>query len=98
MALQVHNVTVANERVERHPFAGHYDHVTSRAFASLEDMIRWCRPLPAADGTFLAMKGVYPDAELAALPDDILIQQIDALQVPTIDAERHMVILARKDK
>lgn len=98
MALDVANVTVANERVEQHPLQGYYDHVTSRAFASLEDMIRWCRPLPTEKGTFLAMKGVYPDAELAALPDDILVQQVDALQVPTIDAERHMVILARKDK
>ena len=57
MEMGLTNVTVANERVENHVNQGAYDHVTSRAFASLEDMINWCLPLPSAKGNFLAMKG-----------------------------------------
>ncbi|MBJ7551571.1 16S rRNA (guanine(527)-N(7))-methyltransferase RsmG [Marinomonas ostreistagni] len=96
MEMGLDNVTVANERVEKHVHQGIYDHVTSRAFASLEDMINWCLPLPSANGNFLAMKGVYPDDELAQLPDTVVVQEIKPLSVPTIDAERHMVIMTRK--
>ncbi len=49
-----------------------------------------------ANGNFLAMKGVYPDEELAQLPDTVVVQEIKPLSVPTIDAERHMVIMTRK--
>ncbi|SBS30903.1 Ribosomal RNA small subunit methyltransferase G [Marinomonas aquimarina] len=96
MEMGLKNVTVANERVENHAHQGAYDHVTSRAFASLEDMINWCLPLPSASGNFLAMKGVYPDDELEQLPDTVTVQEIQPLSVPTIDAERHMVIMTRK--
>ncbi|MGB2063926.1 Ribosomal RNA small subunit methyltransferase G [Marinomonas gallaica] len=96
MEMGLTNVTVANERVENHVNQGAYDHVTSRAFASLEDMINWCLPLPSAKGNFLAMKGVYPEDELESLPDTVTVKEIKALSVPTIDAERHMVIMTRK--
>ncbi len=96
MEMGLKNVTVANERVESHAHQGAYDHVTSRAFASLEDMINWCLPLPSATGNFLAMKGVYPEDELAQLPDTVTVETIKPLSVPTIDAERHMVIMTRK--
>ncbi|RDL44922.1 16S rRNA (guanine(527)-N(7))-methyltransferase RsmG [Marinomonas piezotolerans] len=96
MEMGLSNVSVANERVEKHARQGEYDHVTSRAFASLEDMINWCLPLPSANGNFLAMKGVYPEDELLQLPDTVTVQTIQPLSVPTIDAERHMVIMTRK--
>lgn len=96
MEMGLENVTVANERVELHAQQGVYDHVTSRAFASLQDMINWCLPLPKTDGNFLAMKGVYPHDELAELPDTVEVNHIQPLTVPTIDAERHMVIMTRK--
>jgi 16S rRNA (guanine527-N7)-methyltransferase len=41
--------------------------VTSRAFASLLDFVRWTEPCLAVGGVWLAMKGQRPDAELAAL-------------------------------
>ncbi|TDO97425.1 16S rRNA (guanine(527)-N(7))-methyltransferase RsmG [Marinomonas balearica] len=96
MDLGLSNVTVANERVEKHVNQGHYDHVISRAFASLEDMINWCLPLPHKDGNFLAMKGVYPENEINQLPDGVIVQDVFPLMVPTIDAERHMVVMTRK--
>ena len=33
----------------------------------LQDMVAGCRHLLAPDGRFLAMKGVYPEQELAAV-------------------------------
>lgn len=96
MDLGINNVTIANERVEKHPHQGEYDHVISRAFASLQDMITWTLPLPKDDGNFLAMKGVYPHDEIAALPAEVTVLSVEPLNVPTIQAERHMVVMTRK--
>lgn len=96
MELGIDNVTVANERVEKHAHQGEYDHVISRAFASLQDMINWTLPLPKDTGNFLAMKGVHPDKELANLPSEVEVVDIKSLNVPNIQAERHMVIMVRK--
>lgn len=96
MELGIDNVTVANERVEKHAHQGEYDHVISRAFASLQDMINWTLPLPKDTGNFLAMKGVHPDKELADLPSEVEVVDIKSLNVPNIQAERHMVIMVRK--
>ncbi|MFT6403730.1 MAG: 16S rRNA (guanine527-N7)-methyltransferase [Marinomonas primoryensis] len=96
MELGIHNVTVENERVEKHPHQGEYDHVISRAFASLQDMIRWTLPLPSNTGDFLAMKGVYPSEEIAALPKEVDLVSVEPLNVPNIQAERHMVVMTRK--
>jgi 16S rRNA (guanine527-N7)-methyltransferase len=96
MELGINNVTVANERVEKHLHQGEYDHVISRAFASLQDMINWTLPLPKETGNFLAMKGVYPSDEIAALPKEVNFLFAEPLNVPNIQAERHMVVMTRK--
>lgn len=96
MELGIQNVTVANERVEKHPHQGEYDHVISRAFASIQDMINWTLPLPNHTGNFLAMKGVYPSEEIASLPQEVEVVLIEPLNVPNVQAERHMVVMARK--
>jgi 16S rRNA (guanine527-N7)-methyltransferase len=96
MELGIQNVTVANERVEKHAFQGTYDHVISRAFASLQDMINWTLPLPKDTGNFLAMKGVYPSEEIAALPKEVELVSVEPLNVPSVQAERHMVVMTRK--
>ncbi|WP_338269590.1 16S rRNA (guanine(527)-N(7))-methyltransferase RsmG [Marinomonas pontica] len=96
MELGIQNVTVANERVEKHAFQGTYDHVISRAFASLQDMINWTLPLPKDTGNFLAMKGVYPSEEITALPKEVELVSVEPLNVPSVQAERHMVVMTRK--
>lgn len=96
MELGINNVTVMNERVEKHAHQGEYDHVISRAFASLQDMINWTLPLPKETGNFLAMKGVYPSDEIAALPKEVDVILTEPLNVPNIQAERHMVVMTRK--
>ena len=70
-----------------------FDVVTSRAFASLADFVRWTRPLVAPGGRWLAMKGLRPDDELKGLPADVAVEAIIPLAVPGLDAERHLIIL-----
>ena len=87
------NVQVVNLRVESFTPPQPFDGVISRAFASLEDMITGCRHLLAEHGSFWAMKGLYPEAELQAKPDDIQLLQSWPLQVPGEAGERHLLRL-----
>ena len=71
------------------------DAVISRAFSEIADFVRLTRHLLAPGGRFLAMKGVYPRDELAALPDGVRVVETLPLAVPGLDAERHLIILER---
>ena len=42
-------------------------------------------------GRLLAMKGVYPMTEIECLEDKGIIEEVIALKVPGLDAERHLV-------
>lgn len=93
--LDLKNVTVASGRVE----ALHdkkVDVVTSRAFAELGDFITLTKHLLNENGYWAAMKGIYPYEELENVPDFVEVYQIDTLSVPTLNAERHMVLMRPK--
>ena len=90
--LGLKNVTVASGRVET-MYDKKVDVVTSRAFAELHDFVALTKHLLNDHGYWAAMKGVYPYEELENLPKNIEVYQIDKLFVPTLDAERHMVLM-----
>lgn len=94
--LALNNITPVQSRVEAFPSEPPFDGVISRAFASLQDMVNWCHHLPAADGAFYALKGVRPDDEIASLPEGFRLVSIEALKVPELDGERHLVVIARQ--
>ncbi len=73
-----------------------FDGVLSRAFASLTDMLNWCHHLPAPHGAFLALKGLYPEDELAALPKGFVMVSSHPLHVPELDGERHLIVLKKQ--
>lgn len=89
--LGLKNVAVNHARVEE--MSGQYAQISSRAFAELKLFVELTRHLLAPGGRWLAMKGVRPDDEIAALPADIVVEQVIALQVPGLDAERHLILL-----
>lgn len=91
--LKLDNVRVLECRVEA--VEGTYDCVTARAFASLVDMLRWGGRLLAPDGLWLALKGRFPDEELAGVPAGFRVDRIEPLAVPGLDAERHVVVIKR---
>jgi 16S rRNA (guanine527-N7)-methyltransferase len=93
--LSLKNLTVVNDRVENCEFEP-FDQVISRAFASIEDMIKWTHQLCSKEGVFLAMKGLYPEDELSALPDGFELKNCHRLQVPETDGERHLLVLGRR--
>ena len=91
--LALPNVQVACERVEKWHPAAPFDIVVSRAFSELADFVLQAKHLVAPGGTLLAMKGVHPFEEIAKVPYTHRVENVVALTVPTLDAQRHLVLL-----
>ena len=91
--LGLRNVDVQQSRVEDLALAPLPALIVSRAFASLPDMVQGCRALFERGAQLLAMKGVRPDDEIAALPADAKVAQVVALSVPGMDKERHLICI-----
>ncbi|MFO7808005.1 16S rRNA (guanine(527)-N(7))-methyltransferase RsmG [Guyparkeria sp.] len=89
------NVTVRRERVEQLDPAERFDCVISRAFAALADFVRLGAPLLADGGRLYAMKGRLDPQELDALPGGFAITARNALAIPDLDAERHLLVVER---
>lgn len=85
------NVTVRHARVEE--MTGAFAQISSRAFTELQRFVELTRHLLAPGGRWLAMKGIRPDDEIAALPPGIVVESVIPLIVPGLDAERHLIIL-----
>ena len=90
--LGLENVTVVNSRVELFQPEVGFDIVVSRAFTSLQSFSEITRHLCAPHGQFYAMKGKYPQQELAEMADVFEVSISHKLQVPGLDDERHLVI------
>jgi 16S rRNA (guanine527-N7)-methyltransferase len=82
-------------RVEDYAPVSPFDVVISRAFSDLATFVQTSGRHLAAAGELVAMKGVYPHEEIAQLPADFRITRSPALSVPGLDAERHLIIMAR---
>lgn len=94
------NARVAESRAEALDLGTHnggvaYDALTARALATLPDIIDVGGHLLKPGGALLAMKGAVPYEEIAALPAGWRVRTIGALAVPGLDAERHLVVVAR---
>jgi 16S rRNA (guanine527-N7)-methyltransferase len=90
--LGLRNIEVVQTRSEKFAPAEKFDTLTARAFSSLEELLTVAAHLCAAGGRILAMKGVYPTEELAAVGDNYRIE-VKALTVPGLEAARHLVLL-----
>lgn len=88
------NVEVIRRRAEQLDRPQHYARITSRAFATLGEMVEKTARLLAPDGCWLAMKGTQPSKEQADLPPGLAVKTV-ALQVPGEVGQRHLVILRR---
>jgi 16S rRNA (guanine527-N7)-methyltransferase len=87
------NAQVHVGRAEEWQPAVRFDVAVSRAFADLAGFAEAARHLVKPGGTLAAMKGVYPDEELALLPQDVALIQAIPLQVPSLKAARHLLLL-----
>ncbi|MBJ6136355.1 16S rRNA (guanine(527)-N(7))-methyltransferase RsmG [Marinobacter litoralis] len=95
LELGLKNVEVIHGRAEDCQPEQPFQQISSRAFTALENLVSWCGQLLAQDGEFLAMKGQYPDDEVAALPSQWQVESNHSLKVPGADGERHLLIVTR---
>ncbi|WP_166252868.1 16S rRNA (guanine(527)-N(7))-methyltransferase RsmG [Marinobacter salicampi] len=95
LELKLDNVDIIHGRAEACDPSIRYTQISSRAFTALDNMVAWCGNLLAVDGEFLAMKGQFPDDEVAALPADWRVKAHHPLQVPGCAGERHLLIIDR---
>ena len=95
--LKLDNMTPVQSRIESfetEPF----DAITSRAFATLKDMVDGSIHLLKEEGYFYAMKGLYPTEEIGELDNRTTVVDCFALHVPGEEAERHLVKIQKSDK
>lgn len=93
--LKLDNVEVIQSRVENYHPPFDFDTVTSRAFSELAQMLKWTQHLIGKDSIWLAMKGRYPETELASIN---LPYQVNTYTVPGLDGERCCVIIQNATK
>jgi 16S rRNA (guanine527-N7)-methyltransferase len=87
------NVAIAVSRVEDFRPPALFDIVISRAFADLASFVEGATRHLSPNGRLYAMKGVMPDAEIAALPASVRVAGKTALVVPGLDAARSLVVM-----
>ena len=87
--------TVHACRAEQVDESGQHDQLTARALGTLGEILRLGGHLLKPGGRLLAMKGRVPDDEIAAPPPGYAVEQLVALRVPGLDAERHLVIVRK---
>lgn len=66
--------------------------VIARGYAELARLVADTRHLLEPDGVIAAMKGVMPKDEMAKLPAGVDCSDVRRLEVPQLDAERHLVL------
>jgi 16S rRNA (guanine527-N7)-methyltransferase len=93
--LGIDNLEVLCGRVEEVRRDEKFDVVISRAFSDLCLFVNLTKHLCKATGTWLAMKGVFPEAELKELAEKLNLtpSKAEVLKVPGLDAQRHLVFL-----
>jgi 16S rRNA (guanine527-N7)-methyltransferase len=91
--LQLGNARVVVARAEEWRSSPPATAAVSRAFSDLAGFVQAARHMVAPGGILAAMKGVYPDEELAQLPAGTRADSVIPLRVPQLDAVRHLVLL-----
>ena len=94
-ALELKNVAVVQSRAESYQPDMRFDTVLARAVGPVADLVKVAGPLVVGGGRLLAMKGRYPEQELAARLDGWKVAAVHPLSVPGLGEERHLVELCR---
>lgn len=93
--LKLTNVKAVQARIESYQSEQLFDVIISRALGEAQHLVDNGQRLLCNNGRFLLMKGKYPSEELQAIT---LPYKVEPLQVPGIDAPRHVVIIKNEDR
>lgn len=93
--LKLANIEPIQSRVEAYSLS-RFDMVITRAYASIEQMLSSCQHLVDSRGEFLALKGQHPTDELNSVPNGYTISGIEPIDVPGLNAERHVIKIKKQ--
>lgn len=88
--LQIKNVTIVQERVEKYFPSQCFNHIVVRAFGTINDIIVKTEQLCCLTGSWLLMKGICPKKELLGLSKKVTIY---SLKVPKLNKIRHLIFI-----
>jgi len=92
------NVSVVGKRSEEIKIKNGVEAVVSRAIGSLDYFVEKTKHLLSREGSLYAMKGKLPEDEIKKLPNDWCVAQIKKIDVPYLEAERHLIKILKKNK
>ncbi len=95
LSLKLTNVRAICTRVEAYQPPEPFEWVVSRAFASLSDFIRLSQHLCQKEGRMIAMKGVIDPAEVATISSHLILEAIQPVKVPGVEASRTLVFITK---
>lgn len=94
--LQLTNVQAVHSRAEDFHPEHCFDNILSRAYATLALFIKTTRHLICKNGTFIALKGRYPQDELAEIASETGGQVVTPLTMKGMTLERHIICIKPK--
>ncbi|MDA0278879.1 MAG: 16S rRNA (guanine(527)-N(7))-methyltransferase RsmG [Proteobacteria bacterium] len=94
--LGLDNISIENCRIEHYQSIQQIDMVMCRAFSTLADALTMLQPIFSDECKLLAMKGLYPEDEIARLPDGFELSKSIKLDVPGSESQRHLIEVMRK--
>ena len=92
------HVTAVAARAESWRADAPFDVVVSRAYSDLASFATVAARHVAPGGAIVAMKGAYPAGEIAALPPEVEVVATPRLEVPGLDAKRHLVVMRKRGR
>ncbi len=94
--LGLKNITIESSRSQDFYPEQQFDCIISRALSSLAEIVAITLHLCVRNGLFLIMKGTNPGQELETLTDEVIVRFVERVDIPKLDAERHIVCLQAK--
>ena len=95
-ALKIKNIRVLCQRAENVNLTKKADAIVSRALGSLPYFISVAGHMLKKQGRLLAMKGKIPHSELKEIPLGWEVIETKKIEVPCLQAERHLLIISRQ--
>jgi len=89
--LALKNITIESCRSQDFHPEQQFDCIVSRALSSVSDIVAMTAHLCAQNGLFLLMKGTNPKQELETLTDEVIVRFVERVDIPKLDAQRHVV-------
>lgn len=93
--LPLTNIRVERTRIEDYPEQAPFDTVVCRAFGRLSEFIAIAGKHCKHSGRMLALKGRFPEIELACIPTGFELGRVYKLRVPYLEQQRHVVEIMR---